>query len=268
MPAFGDALTPEQVSGFVAHIRTFCTDPGWPRGNTNFPRPIVTEKAFPEDELVILPRISRRGGSGGADREWASDLKTVYERRVGRRAMWEVSFPLAVMHADGRSQAGIGDVAIAGKYVLLADDARTGIVSGGLEIVAPTGSERRGLGEGTTVLEPFVAAGTMARDLYLQGQIKLELPWREPWGDRTFVYNAYVGRDRSGTPDTWTFGLELNGENRDVALTPQVRKGLTRTGALAAAVGVQIPVNRRADRGTRWVGYLLWEYLEPVRAAP
>jgi hypothetical protein len=52
-----------------------------------------------------------------------------------------------------------------------------------------------------------------------------------------------------------------------MALTPQVRKGLTGTGALAAAVGVTLPLNKRDTQGIRWAGYLLWEYLEPFRAA-
>jgi hypothetical protein len=60
-------------------------------------------------------------------------------------------------------------------------------------------------------------------------------------------------------------GVELNGANREVAVTPQLRKGLTRTGALAAAVGVRIPITAREEQAIRWVGYLLWEYLEPVR---
>ena len=79
----------------------------------------------------------------------------------------------------------------------------------------------------------------------------------------------------SQAPNTWTLGVEFNGESitRDrgrtnlIALTPQVRKGLTGTGALAAAsVGAMLPLNKREEQGVRWVGYLLWEYLEPWRA--
>ena len=80
------------------------------------------------------------------------------------------------------------------------------------------------------------------------------------------AYNAYLGRDTSAAPTTWTIGTELNGENYELDLAPQVRKGLTGTGALAASVGVMLPLNEREGRGIRWVGYLLWEYLEPWRA--
>src|SRR5688572_15781190 len=58
MPAFEDSLTPQQITLFVSHMRGFCKETGWPIGNTNFPRPILTEKAFPENEVVLLPAIS------------------------------------------------------------------------------------------------------------------------------------------------------------------------------------------------------------------
>lgn len=106
----------------------------------------------------------------------------------------------------------------------------------------------------------------MLRDWYLQAQAKVELPVDLVKASRAFVYNLYLGRDASAAPDTWTFGVELNGEDRELALTPQIRKGLTRTGALAGSLGVMIPLNERDEQGVRWVGYLLWEYLEPVRA--
>jgi hypothetical protein len=246
MPAFGDTLSAEQVQGFVEHIRTFCKERGWPHGNMNFPRPIFTEKAFPENEFIVAPVISHRGDV---------DVAAIYERRIGRRAMWEAVLPMSNHDAGGT----VSHVELAFKYVLDSDAARTRITSAGMEVV---------LGRGTPVFEPYLAAGTVWREVYLQGQAKVELPADRTKADRAFVYNVYAGRDMSGTPNTWTIGIELNGENEEVALTPQVRKGLTSTGALAAAVGLRVPLNERREQGTRLVGYLLWEYLDPVRARP
>jgi len=276
MPAFGDTLTPEQVRGFVAHIRGLCGETGWPLGNANFPRPIFTEKAFPENELVVLPLVSHRrpevvassGTRGPADSSLTDiDLAVVYERRLGKRAMWEVTLPVASHDTIGLARRqGLGDVEVAVKYVL-ADSAHTPrILSAGLEVALPTGSEVRGLGHGTTVFEPFLAAGAILANTYVQAQAKYEIPANGARAERAFVYNLYAGRDTSGAPNTWTLGIELNGENKELALTPQVRKGLTRTGALGAALGVRIPVTDRREQGTRLVSYLLWEYLEPVRA--
>lgn len=238
MPAFEDSLTAEQISGLVAHIRSFCKEAGWPSGNGNFPRPILTEKAFPENEFLILPAINHQ-------REY--ELKGVYERRIGRRSMVEIGVPI--------ENSGVNDVDLAFKHAIFARGFQ--IVSLGIET---------GLSREMFVFEPFVSAGTMLRDWYLQGQVKVELPSDRAQAGRAVVYHGYFGRDTSAAPNTWTIGIELNGENRALALTPQVRKGLTGTGALAASLGAMVPLNQRQERGVRWVGYLLWEYLEPLRA--
>jgi len=238
MPAFGDSLTPGQIRGFVAHMRMMCKDDGWPSGNTNFPRPVFTTKAFPENELVLLPAVSHD----------TAEIAVVYERRFGKRSMWEVVLPV-------HSRDGVDEVEVAVKHVLHSTGSR--ILSGGLEVVVPTG-----------VIEPFLVFGTAIGGTYLQAQTKYEWPARPEKADRAFVYNLYAGRDTSNAPNTWTIGVELNGENRELALTPQLRKGLTKTGALGASLGVQVPLNQRQERHTRVVGYLLWEYLEPVRARP
>jgi len=44
MPAFAGALTVDQVELAVSHIRTFCTDSRWPRGELNLPRALITGK--------------------------------------------------------------------------------------------------------------------------------------------------------------------------------------------------------------------------------
>ena len=260
MPAFGDALTPEQIRGFVSHLRSFCREPGWPHGNLNFPRSIFTEKAFPENEVLVLPMASH---ASTAAEPWS--MRVVYERRIGRRTQIEIGVPLRSSRSEAERFSGVGDVEVAAKHVIAASAARAAIVSGGLEVVLPTGRASRGLGHGTTVFEPYLAAGAVRRGIYLQSQLKLEIP--ADGSAKTLVYNGYAGRDLSETPDTWTVGIELNGEDRDLALTPQLRKGLTRTGALGAALGARIPLNHRRQREVQWVGYLLWEYLEPVRAA-
>ena len=238
MPAFEDSLTREQISGFVTHIRGFCKESGWPSGNTNFPRPILTEKAFPENEFVILPAINH-------EREF--QITSLFERRLGKRSMFEIEVPV--------DNDGLHEAAISLKHALHSNNTR--IVSAGLETAFTSD---------TTIFEPFVTAGTIVRDWYVQGEVKVELPIDRDKVDRAFVYNAYLGRDTSQAPNTWTLGIELNGEYHEVSLTPQVRKGLTGTGALAASVGLMVPLNEREERGVRWVGYLLWEYLEPLRA--
>jgi len=264
MPGYGEALDDDQIRVLVGYIRGFCTEPRWPLGNVNFSRPIFTEKAFPENEVVILPAVSHGDDDDGA----SARIKMVYERRVGRRGHVEVGLPLQTASPNGERAAGLGDITVAAKYVLYTDRASTRIFSGGFEVKTPTGSEGLGLGGGTTVLEPYLSAGFALRDFTLQTQLKVEVPTRDPGEATAVVYNVYGGRDLSGLPSTWSIGLELNGIDERLAVTPQIRKGLTRTGAIAAAAGVRIPIVNRQHQHIQWVGYLLWEYRDPVLAAP
>ncbi|MBY0494755.1 MAG: hypothetical protein K2Y23_11120 [Cyanobacteria bacterium] len=185
------------------------------------------------------------------------EFTALYEQRLGKRSMYEIGVPV--------TNSGVHEVEIAVKHALFSSN--TSIFSLGFETA---------LSQVTTMFEPFISAGTMLRDWYVQTQIKYGIPADRTKADRTFVYNTYVGRDTSQAPDTWTIGVELNGENHVVAVTPQVRKGLTGTGALAASIGATVPIygpwrqtgkfDRPEKEGVKWVGYLLWEYLEPLRA--
>ncbi|MEJ2371696.1 MAG: cytochrome c [Gemmatimonadales bacterium] len=82
MPAFGEAFSEEQLQEIVDHVRSFCGDPKWPRGELNFPRALDTEKAFPEDELVYELGV-RTEGPGAVGNAF------VYERRLGSKSQIE-----------------------------------------------------------------------------------------------------------------------------------------------------------------------------------
>jgi len=266
MPAFGDALKPDVIRGFVAFLRTFCGERGWPDGNLNLPRPIFTEKAFPEDELVIAPVASHSRSSGHTT--W--EIATIFERRIGKRFQIELVAPLASVRGEGTSgdphqtgvrNTGLADVEV-GLKTVLNPNATNHLASFGFDVLLPTGRSSVGLGGPSAVFEPYLATASAWGTTYLQTQFKLEVPADEPWRDKIGVYRFYVGKDLSVTPTGWTLGLELTGENRELALTPQVRKGLTRTGAIAGSIGVSVPLNRRDEPRTKFVGFLIWEFLE------
>src|SRR5467141_746834 len=65
MPSFRDALTSEEIDDVVAYLRGLCRNPHWPRGELNLPRALVTEKAYPEDEVVISTGLNATGAPGG-----------------------------------------------------------------------------------------------------------------------------------------------------------------------------------------------------------
>src|SRR5262245_55381737 len=130
MPSFTEALSANEIESVVGHLRTFCTNDSWPRGNLNLPRPLVTEKAFPENEAVVTTTVN-------AD---AVGNRFVYERRVGSRGQVEVAVPIDAREASsGGWSAGIGDVAVAYKHAILHSLRRGPIVSAGRELVLPTG---------------------------------------------------------------------------------------------------------------------------------
>src|SRR5439155_6213738 len=51
MPAFGEALSGTDIERLIVYLRGFCANRRWPSGNLNLPRPLLTEKAFPDDEV-------------------------------------------------------------------------------------------------------------------------------------------------------------------------------------------------------------------------
>ena len=95
MPAFGDFLSPQQVTEFVAFIKKFCGETGWPSGNLNLPRPIFAEKAFPENEVILVPMVSHK-----KDEPVGFSFAAVYERRIGKRGQIEIGA------ADGVGEHG------------------------------------------------------------------------------------------------------------------------------------------------------------------
>lgn len=264
MPAFREKLADAEIRALVRYVRGICVDRGWPNGNLNFSRPIITEKAFPEDEVVLLPSHARGKGEPSE-----SGLAVVLEKRFGKRNNIEIEFPFASFSNDAGRVSGLQDVKASVKRVFLADRAGTRILSGGLEVAFPTANETNGLGEGRYRFEPFAVAGFGRGLTTVQTQFAIEFENVTEGGEskvaREYSYSAFVGRDLGWHPSRWSLGGELNGVNTSLWFTPQVRKGLVRTGALAAAAGVRIPINDRDVNRAAIVGYLLWDYREPVR---
>ncbi len=98
----------------VGHFASFCADTGWPRGELNLPRALVTEKAFPENEAVLTTGITPKGPA--ARRATSSCTSTV----LASAARYEVVVPFEMQEADGGQwRRGIGDIAVAYKHVLL-----------------------------------------------------------------------------------------------------------------------------------------------------
>jgi hypothetical protein len=264
MPEFS-LLSTAQVDMLVAHLRRFCRDDGWPPGNLNFRRALFTIKAFPENEVALAPTVSHSQSTYTRVR-----VEATYGVRVGRRAQLEFGVPgETVQWVTGRV-VGVGDVSAGGKYVLYVDPRRPLILTAGLDVSLRTGSLQWGFGEGTTVTEPSLAASFRWRALSVQSDVRTQFYARKIPNEyyRHVWYNAAIARERSGVSTAWTVGVEVNGVDTAVGLTPYVLKGLTRTGSLAAGFGVRIPLTNPFPYTSdlvRWRGYLLWDYTRPLR---
>jgi mono/diheme cytochrome c family protein len=267
MPAFGDALSGDQIQQIVDYVRGFCSEGAWPRGDLNMPKALFTEKAFPEDEALVRTTVALEGPS-------AFTHKFTFEKRFGPVNQLEVSLPITRANLgapDGRT-TGFGDLSLAFKRVLTHNLERGMILSVGSEVVLPTGDDTRGFGSGSTVIEPYVAFGKLLPgDSFIQVQALAELPTRSGLEDE-FVLRTAVGRSfTSGGPfgRTWTPMLELLG-SRELSggartqwdAVPQFQVTLNTRQHIMANVGLRVPVSDRSGRDTVLVFYLLWDWFD------
>jgi hypothetical protein len=265
MPPWGTLYTTEELTRAVEHLRTFCTEKSWPRGELNLPRPLVTGKAFPEDELVVSTSSTTRG-----DGEVVS--KFIYERRIGALNQVEVAVPIAsVQGSSGAWAGGVGDIALGYKRTLFHNLDRGSIFSLSAEASLPIGSEPRGLGKGFAVFEPFVTYGQLFRGgSFLQAQGGFEIPARQEEDSEAF-WRAAVGcsfrEGRFGR--TWSPMLEVlaarplaDTANTDWDVVPQVQITLNARQHIRVNGGVRVPVNNRADRSPTLIFYFLWDWFD------
>jgi mono/diheme cytochrome c family protein len=267
MPAFGAALDDHQIELVMAHVRTFCPDPSWPAGELNLPRPLFTEKAFPEDEFVYTLDLAL-GGPGKA----ANEL--LYEKRFGPRNQVELLVPFSWRESGLREdwKWGLGDVALAFKRAVVHSRKSGSIFSLTGEVILPTGDSVKGFGKGTTIFEPFAAFGQiLPANTFFQAQAGLELPadtdlagreafWRLALG-KTFVHDRF-GRSwspmveclaarelESGAPVVWD-------------VVPQMQVTLSTRQHIRFNLGFLLPLTEREGRDSRMVFYLLWDWFD------
>jgi len=272
MPAFGDALSVDELERTVEYIRGFCVDPSWPRGELNLPRALVTGKAYPEDEAVFVTTVATEGPR-------SVGTEVIYEQRFGARNQWEVAIPVAwreldaAPHDGGSSwSSGIGDVALGLKRAVWHSAEKGSIVSAAAEVLLPTGDEDRNFGSGTTVFEPFAAYGQiLPADFFLQAQAGFELPLdRDQAGEEAFARLA-LGRSFSQGRwgRTWSPMVEVLAARELAAgepvlwdVVPQVQITLNTRQNIMANIGVRIPVNDTDSRHAAVIAYVLWDWFD------
>lgn len=273
MPAFDGVLTVDQVQLAVDHIRTFCTNPKWPRGELNLPRPLITNKAYPEDEAVITTLIDTEGNGSILN-------KFVWEQRFGPRSQWEVVVPFGWLETtdtiadDGSTRwtSSMGDIAFAVKHAFYHSYEKGRILSVAGEIIAPTGDDELGFGNGTTVFEPFLAYGQiLPADFFFQAQLGAELTADKDKAENSGFLRCALGW--TGTSGqfgrAWSPMVELTG-GREFAgdadirysVIPQMQVTLNKRQHIMFNIGLRAPLNERDVRKTQVVFYLLWDWFD------
>ena len=284
MPAFRGALTEEQLGRVMGYIRTLCTDDNWPRGELNLPRPLLTEKAYPEDEWVVEAAVDLESGGGftGA---------YVYEQRFGPRSQIEIVIPYgwlpthsgdphddhdhdAESHDDEGRRLGLGDFVVGLKHALHHDLETGTIFSVGGEVILSTGDADTGLGAPGSALEAFAAfAKLLPDDGFVQAQTGLEAPL---YADGSLEWFGRLVLGRSFTEGqwgrTWTPMLETqvkrhfeSGAGTQFDLVPQFQVSLNTRQHVLANFGLLIPVggdSGHAARHVRFVSYLLLDWFD------
>jgi mono/diheme cytochrome c family protein len=269
MPAFGGALSEDDLARILAHIRTFCADAAWPRGELNLPRTFFTEKAYPEDEAVLTTAVNVKGGAGISN-------TLLFEKRFGPRNQIEVKLPIEASRGGeaGTWRGGAGDLAFGFKRAVAHSLDRGYIVAAAAEIVVPTGDEAADLSKNTPVFEPFVSFGQMLPgDSFIQAQAGVEMPFDRAKADREAFWRFAAGKTwaqgEHGFGRTWTPMVEFlatrefgAGHRVQWDIVPQVQVSLNTRQHLLLSVGVRTPLNMREGRRTQLVVYFLWDWFD------
>lgn len=264
MPSFREALTPQQIDQVIEYLRGFCKARGWPRGELNLPRALVTEKAFPENETVITTALNA-GGAPGVGNE------IVEEQRIGKKNELEISVPVDFVHPDRVWYGGFGDAGLGLKHEFFSSLRTGSIFAVQGEAILPTGSTTHGLGSGVTTFETFAAYDQLLpAKVFFQSQMGTDQPVDTLKAPRTFFWYNAIGKQfnqSNGLGRMWTPMLEIladrdfiTGARTNWDLMPEMQVTISRRQHIRANLGVRIPTVNAAGRDPQVLFYILWDW--------
>ena len=261
MPAFGNSLTDAEIADVARYVKSLCADPDWVPGELNFPRPLLTDKAFPEQEMIVGGRFGRNGKN--VDEYWGR-----LEYRVNGLTNIEItSRALSINPNNGPTESGLGDTSLSVKRVVAFSPRNRALASVGLQLTLPTGNDQRGLGDGSVVFEPNLRAGIDWKQIVMQVAGALAFPDRSADINSLAALDVAIGRYYFPDPRLQiTPMIEFNtitrisgpstGETKSTIL-PQVRvKWLV----WALGVGVQMPITDAREFEVRPMFDVVYEY--------
>ena len=266
MPSFSELLTSGQIDDVIAYMRTFCTNKHWARGELNLPRAIVTEKAFPEDELVISSAVNAGGAPG-----FTADV--IHEQRFGVRNQIEVDVPFQAQNQNHSWNGGVGDITFAVKREMWSSLRTGSILSLQAGVLPPTGNSKHGFGNGTTTFEPFAAFDQLfPTNTFVQFQMGADLPRHTNIAPQSLFWRTAVGQALSkdhGLGRLWSPMVEFladrdlqDGAKTNWDVLPEMQVTISQRQHIRAAIGVRTPVSNTQGRNPSVVMYVLWDWAD------
>jgi hypothetical protein len=265
MPAFGDLLTDEQINDVIAYMRGFCKNTHhYPLGELNLPRALVTEKAFPENELVVSTAASASGAPS-----WTTDI--IDERPIiDARTQLETDVPVNYADQNHNWTEGVGDITLGVKREMFSS-LRTGSIlslQGG--IILPTGDSKRGFGAGTAQFEPFAAFDQLFKEnTFVQTQLGADLPvdtsvaprnlyWRVTAG-QAIAPDHMLGRLFSPMVEFLASRSFQPGAKTNWDVLPEMQVTVSRRQHVRVGFGVREPFTNTSGRTPQVLFYFLWD---------
>ncbi|HLH07412.1 MAG TPA: c-type cytochrome [Terriglobales bacterium] len=264
MPSFSGVFTVQQVGDLVAYLRTFCTNPHWPRGELNLPLALGTEKAYPEDEEVLTGRVNIQKSSG-------AEFHEIHEQRFGVKNQIEIDTPLMFERPQQNWYGGIGDITFGLKRVMLSSLRTGSILSLQGEVVAPTGNYLRGLGAGTTTFGTFAMFDQLfPTNTFIQFQGGGNLPVDTRKAPQNVFWNTAIGQSFAadhGLGRLWSPMVEflasrdlVTGAKTDWNVLPEMQVTISHRQHIRGDVGISFPVNDTVGRPRQLMFYILWDW--------
>ena len=264
MPSFGQALSAQQIDQVVQYLRSLCRDPRWPRGELNLPRALVTEKAYPEDEVVLSTAVNATGSP-------AVTSHIIHEQRFGIKNQIEVDVPLAFQDENHIWYGGVGDATLGVKRVMFSNLRSGSILGLQGSLIVPSGNKARDFGSGTTTFETFAAFDQLFRtNTFIQTQFGADLPRHTDIAPQSIFFNTALGQSFAadhGLGRLWTPMVEfladrdlMDGAKTNWDALPQMQVTISRRQHIRADLGLRVPVNNTAGRPTQLTFYVLWDW--------
>ena len=244
-----------QIEAVVRYAKSLADTRNYPPGEFNFPLPIRTKKAFPEDELVWKLRYTGQDG----DDEIKNTIEL--EKRFGTR--WQGIAELAHVSKGGRRRIDEAELGL--KYALTWDLQRHYIVSAGLVGAIPIDDSDAP----NEIIPMLMGAKRLSDEFVVQGSMRAKVPVFDNAADGEAEFASAV----HWLPTIWPRGVfpglevtatvpfEDDGDSVQWTVLPQARIGLTRGGHVAVNLGAEVPLS---DQSWDWRGYmyLIWDFAD------